>query len=221
MTGTIRMKALRTGLAMAAMALLLAPVSAAAPIIFDQVEQGGSVVESGGNFTGTNIIFEFVTYNDGSGVQGAYCGTPTFSGLLLTGTTTNCFLNFSTSSNSFTLTAPNGLLASDGVTPIAGTTGILLTGTFSTFGLDGSGLQFNATGIDSKNAALLNYFGIASGTQFTFNNTEIRVDAAGQVTQADLTNTAIPEPGLMTLFGLGLLGVGRKLARRRSKNELA
>ena len=37
------------------------------------------------------------------------------------------------------------------------------------------------------------------------------------VENADITNkTNVPEPGLLAMFGLGLLGVGRKLARRHT-----
>lgn len=214
MTRTLASLHTRLAIATVALALLMAPSTAHAAIMtFDQVDQGGTLVGPGGSggFVGTNIVFEFVTY----GAQGAYCGTPTFSGLFLTGTVQNCYLNFDTAADSFVLTAPTGLLGTDGVTPIAGTTGVLLGGTFSTFGIDGSGTIFSATGIDWKNQALLDYFGI-TGSTFTFTNTVFR-QSNGSVTQADLTNTAIvPEPGLLAIFGLGLFVVGRQLARRRT-----
>jgi hypothetical protein len=206
--------------------LVFAPATARAETItFDQWQQGGTLTTSGGDTTGTNIIFEFITYDandDGVVDSTLYCGDTVTVG---TDVNTNCYLNFDTATNTFTLTAPSGLYTLGntlvngtitGGTLVTGTTGVILDGTFTTSGFDVTGLQFNATGLDTKNQAMLDYFGsLTAATDFKFNSTTIRRDSTGAVTQADITNTNIPEPGLLTLFGLGLLGVGRKLARNR------
>jgi hypothetical protein len=203
-------------LSVAALALALAPASAQAETIrFDQVQQGGTLTNTGGDIVGTNIIFEFITYDandDGTPESIAYCDS-SFS--ILSGSPTNCYLNFeynpSTSTNYFTLTS-SGLYDSS-FNLISGTSGVILSGTFTSVSFSSGGTIFSGVGIDSKNQALLDYFGSLT-TNFTFNNTEIRTEN-GTVTQADIVNT-VPEPGLLTLFGLGLLGVGRKFARRRA-----
>jgi hypothetical protein len=214
MSGSLRTFA-RALFVTGALALVLLPVSAQAETIrFDQFQQGGTLTSAG---VGTNIIFEYITYDandDGNIDDIAYCGS-TFT--LPTGTNTNCYLNFDTSTGSFVLsTDPNAGLYSSTFSLITGTlSSVVLSGTFTTAGFDGTGLNFTATGYDTKNQALLDYFGVLA-TNFTFNNTEILVDSRGGIDNADIVNTpAVPEPGLLALFGLGLLGVGRKLARRR------
>ena len=202
------------------MSAFLAGSATAAPIIFDQIEQGGNVSNpSPGVFVGTNIIFEFITYNG----QIAYCGSTFTLVGPNAGTNTNCLLNFNTATGFFQLTAPSGLYDSSGPSGfpgllIPGTTGLVLNGTgFTSFGFTDNGTKFTALGTDTKNAALLLYFGITS-TDFIFNNTDIRLTSSGNVTQADLTNDAVPEPGVIALFGLGLLGVGRGLMRKRARS---
>ena len=95
---------LRSGIgAMMLAAAMMVPARAgAAVIIFDQVEQGGTITSlGGGQYSGSGIIFETVTY----GSQTLYCGdlvdispgnTPG------AGTTdTNCSLDFNTSTGFF------------------------------------------------------------------------------------------------------------------------
>jgi hypothetical protein len=217
---------------LSALAIAMAPASAGAETIrFDQYQQGGTLTGSGSTATGTNIIFEYISYDgddNGTPEKTLYCGSSVIFGG--TGTDTNCLLNFDTASNTFTVTATAGLYeigtfagfvgadpSFSGGAAVTGTTGTILSGTFLSGSFDGPGLQFSATGLDSKNQAMLDWFGAIS-TDFKFASTSIRADSNGNVTQADITNTTapVPEPGLLTMFGLGLLGVGRKLARRRA-----
>lgn len=200
------------------LSLLIPSLAGAAIIRFDQVNQGGTVTGTNpGPFVGTDIVFEFITYDDGvNPIQTVFCGTPTFSGVALTGTDEKCYLNFDTATNTFEVTVAGLLIDDSGVNTIAGTSGVLLSGTFNTFEVDATGLQFSATGIDTKNEALLEFFGIDPSLNFSFNNTEIRTLSDGTVTQADLVNTAVPEPGIIALFGLGLLAAGRRMVRSRA-----
>ena len=189
------------------LALALPTTVQAASINFDQAnpsEQGGTVTaSSGGNYVGTDIFFDQIAF-DGSSV---YCDASKGT------TSTNCLLNFNTATNSFELTAPAGLYDPAGalLPNLDGSSITVLSGTFTDFA-DAFGTFFFAQGQDTKNQALLDYFGITS-TNFTFNTTEIHTGTNGAVAEADIVNS-VPEPGLLTLFGLGLLGVRRKLARR-------
>ena len=190
----------------AVLALALPSTARAADITFDQVngDVGGTVLpSSGGNYVGTNILFDQITYQSSIVYCDASKGT----------TSTNCLLNFNTATNSFELTAPAGLYDPAGalLPTLNGSSITVLSGTFTAFA-DVLGTDFVATGQDTKNPALLSYFGITS-TSFTFNNTDIHTSDTGTVREADIVNS-VPEPGLLTLFGLGLLGVRRKLARR-------
>lgn len=213
---TRRLVSLRTTLAIAAvaLALLIVPASAhAATVInFDQVSQGGTVTDDGfGNAVGTNIVFEFITYENpvGTTVSTAYCGTLA---------TDNCLLNFNSGTGSFIVTAPSGLYEGDLTTQIAPPGSSVVTGTITNVLAWVPTVGFFATGVDTKNQALLDYFGVTA-TNFNFTNTEILLflNPSGTVTEADFSNfPVVPEPGLLALFGLGLVGVGRQLARRRT-----
>jgi hypothetical protein len=161
----------------------------------------------------------------------------------------DCILNFETGANtletgavwiwegggSFEITGT----IMDGATEVA--SGILLAGSFDgpvpAFASLGAGpkLTFSGTGFDQKNDDLLAYFGVANN-EFIYANSEISAigctPGAGfgfscAVDTADVTNTNIPgggggdvpEPGLLTLFGLGLLGAGRQVGRRIAENR--
>jgi hypothetical protein len=161
-----------------------------------------------GPFVGTDIIFEFIV-NESTGTT-VYCGVLQGDG----STDTNCLLNFDTAADSFVLTAPSGLYDETGALLAAGPI-TLLEGTFSDFGLIGTTI-FGAEGPDTKSEVLLRLLGLdPAQVQFTYSNSELRVAADGTVLEADLSNTSVPEPGVLALFGLGLVAAGRRFARRR------
>lgn len=208
-------RVVKSALVAGAMMMLLASSAQAAILSFDQVENGGTVTGSGaGPFVGSNIIFEYITYD--LSPNRVYCGARVGT---TDATVTNCLLNFSTATNTFQLVAPAGLFdASGAALPGSVANLVVLSGSFTTFGVVAS--TFAADGIDTKSSVLLNFYGIGTNA-FTFSNSEIRTGAGGVVTEADLTNTlVVPEPGLIGLFGVGLLGVARRFSRRRAASAV-
>jgi hypothetical protein len=234
-----RMKKSFSGVLVAALALAgvigtSSKADAALIIDFDNVTFDGGTITSlaGGNFSGSNIVFDSILLKDttaGTTLAGVQCGVATTTTSATLADT--CKLNFNTLTNTFAVTSPTGLWAigpdflaytADRGGLIAGTAGQnVLTGSFSQFnsfsGPGGNSL-FVGAGTDTKNAALLAFFGLPASSSFTFANTNISSTSNGNVTEADLINIVnVPEPASMALFGLGLMGVGIVQRRRAAK----
>ncbi|MEN8205169.1 MAG: VPLPA-CTERM sorting domain-containing protein [Pseudomonadota bacterium] len=181
---------------------------------------------TGGALIGSGIDFYTILGED----------TPSNPGIALD--CVDCVLDFTTGTNisegpvvwefngggSLTITGT----VKDGVTQIA--SGTLVSGSFSDAvvtgdGNDASVLILSGFGTDSKNADLLNFFGL-SEQGFTFASTNISIGNVnylgnggfnGTLTNADFDNitTVVPVPAAVWLFGSGLLGlVG--VARRKA-----
>jgi hypothetical protein len=210
----------------AALSVFFGASAIADPILnFDQVVDSGTVAHvAGGVVTGTGIGFETVTIS----------GAPMNNGLWVC---TACVLNFTSGAlvtegspdngdnwawgagGSFTVT---GAILGLGINaPVT-----LLSGQFAgpdTIAFNfGSQLQITGFGIDEKHPDLLAAMG-TNNPDFIFADNSISVGAtieadgsfSGNVTNADLTNTAVPIPGTSLLMLLGLGGVA--LARRKAK----
>jgi len=224
-------------LAMAAM--MVSPVKAQTIISFDDpgaTDQTGTVFYdfATDQLTGTDIVFNQVSFGgfnlDCVGCVLNFTTTAATSETIGGG---SALAEFGTDGGTFVLEGdvydPNNgnvLVAS----------GILLTGSFvaagpltpsfevSNLGGVTSG-EFTGGGIDTKNEALLAYIGVDPGdfvfantTQSLANCTIGELGIACNVTNADLDNVRIPvpEPAMLGLLGLGLLGMAVTTRRRMS-----
>jgi hypothetical protein len=218
--------------------LLIASPAASLPTI--NVDQGTGGGQSGGTLTYDGAGGPLIGGGIGFGVLAGFdtaanAGTPLFC-------VPNCTLGFQTGANtaegtvggaawtwagggSFVLEGTLNTAADGSGTEIA--SGTLLSGTFDgALGLVGPAGRLLVIGVgeDEKIGGLLDFYGISEFLPFRYANTEIvatglTVDAdgslSGTVTNADLTNTQIPEPGTLLLFGSGTVAWALRRWRRR------
>jgi hypothetical protein len=186
-------------------------------LIFDQTPYtiaGGTLYYDGigGSFSGDDIGFQTITpFN-----------TPANSGVGLT--IEGGLLDFETgdlssSSSSELEFGSGGFFTLTGTVKNGGSTlfsGNILSGSFSggaTYNILTN--TFSAAGIDTKHPELVNFYGLQDYPGFIFANTEIAASGVfnfdgsfdGEVLNADITNTAVPEPATMLLLGFGMIGL--------------
>jgi hypothetical protein len=212
---TLGIKTFTRTLAIMAMAIFALAGSAQAALIdfsTGTAGNGGSISTDGTYWYGTGIPLNLLSVS-GTSADGTYDLTGTGDGSLA-GTDCCAVLSFDTQANTITVVGGIPLL---GI--VDGTT--LLSGSFSTFSATPQQFGFlsvSGGGLDSKDTGLLTALGLPTDTQFAFFGFTIGVQSTGAggyyASSTDILNRSVPEPGLLALFGLGLLGVGRKLARR-------
>jgi hypothetical protein len=203
-------------------------------------DQGTGAGQAGGTLTYDGAGGPLIGGGIGFGVLAGFdtaanAGVPLFC-------VPNCTLGFQTGANtaegtvggaawtwdgggSFVLEGTLNTAADGSGTDIA--TGTLLTGEFTgALGLVGPAGRLLVIGVgeDEKIGGLLDFYGIPDFLPFRFADTEIvaaglTVDPdgslSGEVTNADLTNTQIPEGGTLLLFGTGMAGLSALRRWRR------
>jgi PEP-CTERM motif len=204
-------------LAAAVFGLATASANAATVIDFGSGFGGaGGTVNIGANVTGSGIFIDTVTIlgapvNNGVyDVEGAgVCGDPVGGCGLLSFDKNLNTISIVGSIPALGILAPVNLLSGD----LSGGVNVLINN-----GVTGA---ITASGFDTKSRELLLAIGLDPSTQFAFFGFETAVNGTGQgspytAISTDITNTSVPEPGSITLFGTGLLALARSLRRRYS-----
>jgi hypothetical protein len=177
---------------------------------------GGTINISGSNASGSGIFIDSLTITGAPSGNGVYDVEGT--GACADGSGGCGVLSFNTATNTISLTGAIPSLGIGSQTLLWGDFSGGYTITANT-GVVGS---IFASGVDTKSAALLAAIGLDPNTPFAYFGFTMGFNLLGTgspytAISTDITNTSVPEPGSIALFGSGLLGLGAAVRRRFGK----